>query len=147
MHNTVIKRVPVACRDTYIEPGCEFVTQLRRYVQRYGIRTDHIEISSDLKDRFLVESRFSYESAYSGEWNSLSQRLAIWSCALEAVDRVFPLGYGTADGQLALESVYRERNYVRGYEDHYNAHNEFIYTILDLDPPVCCFSQSCWYYR
>ena len=87
--------------------------------------------SNFLKDRFIVTTKFKYELPWLGDWNSFSQRLAIWSCALDAVGRVFPLGYGTSNGQAALEEIYKERKYIRGYEDRYNAHNEYIFTILE----------------
>lgn len=85
-----------------------------------------------LRERFLVSAKFDYESAYAGEWNSTSQRLAIWSCAIESILKHPFSGYGTGDGQLALNETYSEKKYVRGYEDEYNAHSEYLFTWLDL---------------
>jgi len=85
-----------------------------------------------LKDRFIASTTFNYELPWSGNWNSTSQRLAIWTCAVETIQKNFPLGYGTADGQEALHATYVKNRFVRGYEDDYNAHNEFLYTWLDL---------------
>jgi O-antigen ligase len=92
-----------------------------------------------LRDRFIVQSQFSYQAQYSGDWNSISQRLAIWSCAIEAIEKRFPFGYGTSNGQSALESIYIKQGYVRGYQDHYNAHSEFLYTTLDFGIPGLAF--------
>lgn len=87
--------------------------------------------SKFLKERFIVSTQFDYEVPWAGNWNSTSQRLAIWSCAVETISKVFPLGYGTSNGQLALNETYKSKNYIRGYEDQYNAHSEYLYTLLD----------------
>ncbi|MEJ1239078.1 O-antigen ligase family protein [Chryseolinea sp. T2] len=85
-----------------------------------------------LRDRLFVETKFDFHWDYSGAWNSITQRLAIWTCAADALKEKFPLGYGTADGQLALHKAYVEHGYIRGFEDNYNAHNEYLYAALDL---------------
>jgi hypothetical protein len=87
--------------------------------------------SDFLRERFTAETNIQYDRAWAGDWNSFTQRLAIWSCALETVAGS-PWGYGTADGQIALDQTYERKGYIRGYEDHYNAHSEFLYTLLDL---------------
>lgn len=91
-----------------------------------------IFLSPFLKDRFILPLDFEYDSAYAGTWNSFTQRLAIWSCSMEAIKNVFPLGYGTGDGKPELYKSYVKMNYIRGIEDRYNAHNEYIHTLLDL---------------
>ena len=88
--------------------------------------------SKFLRERFMVSTQFNYEMPWSGSWNSTSQRLAIWTCAVETIGRVFPLGYGTSNGQLALNETYKSNNYIRGYEDKYNAHSEYLHTLLEL---------------
>ena len=87
--------------------------------------------SKFLRERFIVSTQFNYELPWAGDWNSTSQRLAIWTCAAETIGKVFPLGYGTSNGQLALNQTYKSKNYIRGYEDKYNAHSEYLYTLLD----------------
>lgn len=84
-----------------------------------------------LRERFVVSLEFRYDVAWAGNWNSSSQRMAIWTCAIETIEKNFPLGYGTSDGQKALVETYVSNKYIRGYEDNYNAHNEFIFTWLD----------------
>jgi O-antigen ligase len=87
--------------------------------------------SKFLRQRFLVSLEFNYESPYNGSWNSVSQRLAIWSCVVETLEPVFPLGYGTGNGQKALNKTYESNKYIRGFEDEYNAHSEFFHTTLE----------------
>jgi O-antigen ligase len=87
--------------------------------------------SKFLKERFIVSTEFEYDRPWAGDWNSTSQRLAIWTCAVETIKDVFPWGYGTADGQKALNKTYVKKKYIRGYEDDYNAHSEYLHTMLD----------------
>lgn len=94
-----------------------------------------VKTSTFLSSRFLIASTYEYGDEYSGNWNSISQRLAIWSCAAEAATRIFPFGYGTANGQHRLEDVYRERGYTRGFVDNYNPHSEYLATLLDTGLP------------
>lgn len=86
-----------------------------------------------LKERFISSVRFDFDEAYSGNWNSYNQRLAIWNCAWDAIVEN-PLGYGSGQGQVALEAIYRKKAYIRGYEDHNNAHNQFMQYTLDWGP-------------
>ncbi len=90
-----------------------------------------ISSSKFLKDRFIQSTTYNYELPWAGDWNSTSQRLAIWNCAVETISKVFPLGYGTSNGQLALNEMYRSKNYVRGYEDLHDTHNEYLETLLE----------------
>jgi O-antigen ligase len=85
-----------------------------------------------LKERFIVDLHYSYSNDYSGSWNSVTMRLAIWNCALETLSNNWIFGYGTGDGLYALFDTYHAHNFIRGYEDEYNAHNEFLYMTLDL---------------
>lgn len=87
--------------------------------------------SKFLRERFIVSTQFDYELPWVGDWNSASQRVAIWTCAVETIERVFPMGYGTSNGQLALNETYKSKKYIRGYEDEYNAHNEYLHTLLE----------------
>jgi O-antigen ligase len=90
-----------------------------------------VTTSKFLSERFIVSTQFNYESPWAGDWNSTSQRLAIWTSAVETIGKVFPLGYGTSNGQLALNQTYKSKNYIRGYEDKYNAHSEYLFALLD----------------
>lgn len=85
-----------------------------------------------LKERFKITVDIPYSEVDSGKWGSTAFRIAIWSCTLETIGRNPILGYGTGDGQAALEATYYEKNFIRGFTDHYNAHNELFSTTLDL---------------
>ncbi len=85
-----------------------------------------------LSDRFLTSTQFNYAEEDGGKWNSTTFRLAIWSCAKEAIEMHPLLGCGTGGGQKVLEGVYHEKNFVWGLKHQYNAHNEFLSTQLDL---------------
>ena len=97
-----------------------------------GLMATSVYIFPFLRERFLTSVTIDYKQPYASAWNSTSLRLAIWNCTVEAIKRKPLLGYGTADGQRALEDVYRERGFVRGEEDRYNPHNQFMITMLDL---------------
>jgi O-antigen ligase len=97
-----------------------------------AISTIIVSKSQFLKTRFVVSTTFEYGNAWAGNWNSTSQRLAIWSCAFETINNNFPWGNGTGDGEPELYKTYRKNNYIRGYEDGLNPHNEFLFTWLDL---------------
>ncbi|MEQ8304000.1 MAG: O-antigen ligase family protein [Cyclobacteriaceae bacterium] len=84
-----------------------------------------------IKERLWQSLDYNYNWDYSGSWNSTNQRLAIWSSAKEAVVNSPLLGYGTSNGQLELEKIYKKNGYIRGHEDHYNAHNEYIHLTLE----------------
>ncbi|MEO5977855.1 MAG: O-antigen ligase family protein [Chryseolinea sp.] len=88
--------------------------------------------SDFLRERFIVSTQFEYDRPWAGDWNSTSQRIAIWACSLETIGNNFPFGYGTGNGELELYKTYHKKNYIRGYEDGYNSHNEFLFTWLDL---------------
>lgn len=60
-------------------------------------------------------------------------RLAKWHFTIEAIKKKGDLifGVGTGGGQEKLEEVYKENNFVIGYVDHFNSHNQFLTTLLD----------------
>jgi O-antigen ligase len=94
-----------------------------------------IQRADFLRERFFASLEYDYTLPHSSNWNSTSQRLAIWNCTWEAIENQFPWGYGTGSGQTAVDDIYHSKGYIRGYEDHYNAHNEFLSTVLDLGLP------------
>ncbi len=85
-----------------------------------------------LRERFITSTDFNYSEPRGNIWNSNTFRIAIWSCAAEAVKRSPLLGYGTGGGQQALENVYKERGFIWGLEKGYHPHNEFLTPQLDL---------------
>lgn len=87
--------------------------------------------SSFLKDKFKVDY-----NAYSGDMvNTIPSRLAIWSSAWEAIKQRPIVGYGTGEGQKALEESYASSGFTWGVRESFNAHNEFLSTWLDLGIP------------
>jgi O-antigen ligase len=79
-------------------------------------------------------------------WKAAKMHLAIWKCAIDAIEREPFTGYGPGDAQLALEKVYEEQGLIFGLryrEDprvpQYNAHNEYLSTWLDVGVlgPLC----------
>jgi len=87
---------------------------------------------SFLKERFILSTQFDYTWTHGHLWNSTTHRLAIWACSVEAISRAPFFGYGTGNGQAALEQVYSEKKFVWGLQETYNPHNEFFSTQLDL---------------
>lgn len=93
---------------------------------------------SFLRERFIVSTQFDFSEPNGEVWNSVTLRLAIWTCAIDAIKKRPLMGYGTGDGQSALEREYAERNFVWGlaYKQYavsrYNAHNEFFAVALEL---------------
>jgi len=84
-----------------------------------------------LKERFTVSTQFNYTDPDGSHWSSTTARMAIWSCAVEAIKRRPVLGYGTAAGQDGLETIYKEKEFALGIFWAYNPHNEFLTTMLD----------------
>jgi O-antigen ligase len=64
--------------------------------------------------------------------NDLSTKLAIWTLSVETIKEGNVLGYGTGDGQIALEKMYKAKGFQRGITYSLNSHNEFLSTFLDL---------------
>jgi O-antigen ligase len=85
-----------------------------------------------LRSRFITPWEFRYDESHGEKWNSTTFRLAIWSCSAATIAKHPLMGYGTAGGQKALEVVFREKHFTWGLNHHYNAHNQFISTQLDL---------------
>lgn len=58
--------------------------------------------------------------------NSLKIRLGIWICSWETIQKDWLLGHGTGDAQNELLKTYKEKNFVIGKEDRFNAHNMYL---------------------
>lgn len=87
---------------------------------------------SFLEEAVLGSFKFTY-STDTGQLSSYSpNKLLIWQCAIEAVMNSPIIGYGTGDGQTALESQFAEEGLAVERRDELNAHNEFLSTTLDL---------------
>ncbi len=67
-------------------------------------------------------------------WNSVSFRLLEWKASVSELNKSWIAGVGSGDGQAALQ------NYYQKYGDevaalHYNAHNQYLQTTLELGLP------------
>jgi O-antigen ligase len=88
-----------------------------------------------LRERFLVPIAFEYSWPFPHQWNSTTERLAIWSCSFETLKGHYFFGYGTGSGQFALQEMFLTKGFVRGTVQSYNPHNEFLTAWLDLGIP------------
>jgi O-antigen ligase len=92
-----------------------------------------------LKERFIISTSFDFAEPNGGVWNSITLRLAIWSCALDVIKDKPMIGHGTGSGLDAIEKGYERNNFVWGLihreiptVTRYNAHNEFLFTQIEL---------------
>jgi len=65
-------------------------------------------------------------------WNGLTLRLAIWSCAFEVIENNWLIGVGSGDYKDELFKVYEKRNFVYAYERQYGVHNQYIQTFINF---------------
>jgi O-antigen ligase len=85
-----------------------------------------------LKERFVTSLKFDYSQEYGHLWNSNAYRMAIWTCSFETIERSPMMGFGTGRGQQALEETYRKNNFIWGFKESLNPHNEFLASALDI---------------
>lgn len=89
--------------------------------------------SSNLsKERFLAFFEFDYlheNGEISGE---SANHASIWAMSLETINQSPFLGYGTGDGQHALEETFKKHGFEIGVRDSLNSHNEFLTTFLEF---------------
>lgn len=90
---------------------------------------------SFLKDRFTTSLEFDYSLEFGHLWTSTAYRMAIWSSTVETLKESSVLGFGTSDGQKALEATYQKNGFVWGLRDRLNPHNQFFSTLLDIGVP------------
>ncbi len=62
----------------------------------------------------------------------LSLRLFKWKYTLAAIGENPLLGYGTGDGQNALQKIYADNNFEIGLENRFNPHNQYLQSALDV---------------
>lgn len=84
-----------------------------------------------LVKRYMAFPDFNYDIRGS-EFNSATYRLAEWSSAALALEREPWLGYGVGDYRSSLQEVYRERGFHEGLRHGFNAHNQYLETLLAL---------------
>lgn len=83
----------------------------------------------NLKNRFLQMPNFNYDIS-GDEFNSATYRLAIWTCAWDVIKRNPWVGTGMGDNRQALIDAYAARGFKKGVERRFNAHNQFIETLV-----------------
>jgi len=65
-------------------------------------------------------------------WNGLTLRLAIWSCAKEIIKDNPVIGVGTGDYTSSLYAKYREKGFYYGIKKQYTAHNTYLYVLISF---------------
>lgn len=83
------------------------------------------------KERYLALPDFSYDITGS-EFNSATYRLAEWKSAWMTIKRAPILGHGIGDDQRELFMTYEDLGFVEGLKRRYNAHNQFLETMLSI---------------
>lgn len=87
------------------------------------------------KTEELIFSRSSIplddEAPWTGEWNGIAIRKAIWACSWDVVKANPWFGVGTGDSQDALQEAYANRKFhLAALYNRYNAHNQFLQTLI-----------------
>lgn len=84
-------------------------------------------------EKFISSFKFNYTDDVTGNLQiHTSDKLEIWSAAIETIKRSLFLGHGIGDGQRALEKTYLERGMAVEAADSLNPHNEFLSVFLDF---------------
>jgi O-antigen ligase len=85
---------------------------------------------------FKEQIRASFKFNYTDESGHISDhtadKLLIWKSAIKAIAKTPATGYGTSDGQKAIEEIYDKNDLTREKVDSLNAHNEFLSATLDV---------------
>lgn len=63
-------------------------------------------------------------------FNGFTIRLAEWTCAWQEIKKRPWLGSGVGDSRFHLEESYLRNNFIYGYREKFNAHNQYIETTL-----------------
>ncbi len=86
-----------------------------------------------LKERFIDSNKpgghFSNNKFGEG---GLSLRLYKWKYTTKVIASAPLLGVGTGDAQDELQKEYLKENFLIGYENNFNAHNQFLQSTLEL---------------
>ncbi|MEJ0034104.1 MAG: O-antigen ligase family protein [Bacteroidota bacterium] len=61
---------------------------------------------------------------------ALDNRIELWASVVETISQQPIIGAGTGDEQDALDAGYRRDGFVEGYENSYNAHNQYLEFIV-----------------
>jgi len=80
----------------------------------------------------VVSSIEHEETLPANTHESSAARILVWKSAIEVIKDNSVFGVGTGDVKQELRKVYKEKNIESAYEDHLNAHNQFIQTTVAL---------------
>lgn len=83
-----------------------------------------------LRNRIHVDTTYDFQNAHISYWNGITMRLAVWSCAWQAVKETPFYGNGTGDAALALNNKYAQNKFSLAQNLKLNAHNQFLQTYL-----------------
>jgi O-antigen ligase len=93
-----------------------------------------IRNNPDLQERIFQLKNYKYEFSenHTEGYNGLTMRLAQWESSISIIVNDPILGVGIGDVQDELQKVYK-KNYLKySYIEQFNAHNEYIQTLLGL---------------
>ena len=65
-------------------------------------------------------------------FNGITIRLAEWKCAFQEIKKRPLFGSGIGDAHYHLRESYKRNNFLYGYREKFNAHNQFIETTLAI---------------
>jgi O-antigen ligase len=91
--------------------------------------------TSFVKEKAFDVVKFNYTDEAGQLQPHTADKMIIWSAAVEAIKQSPVFGYGTGDGQSALEKIYSEKGLVWEVKNSLNPHQEFLSTTLDLGVP------------
>lgn len=85
--------------------------------------------SPDTRKRYLEMPDISYDIS-GNEFNSATYRLAEWLCASDVISQHPIIGTGLGDNHKALMQAYKNREFWKGLEHRFNAHNQYLETTI-----------------
>lgn len=93
-----------------------------------------VAVVEPLRMRFYYARTFEYEITKENpfHWNGLNVRLAIWSCAADAIAERPVFGHGVGDDHQALLAAYEQRGFTFGRTMDYTAHNAYVQAALAI---------------
>lgn len=87
-----------------------------------------------ISERFtsLLNLEYDITAPEMSDFNTVTVRLAEWSCARDAIADSPWIGHGPGDAKHTLIETYTKRGFVVGANFNYNAHNQFLDTWLKI---------------
>ena len=99
-----------------------------------------VAVVEPLRMRFYYARTFDYEITKENpfHWNGLNVRLAIWSCAADAIAERPMFGHGVGDDHAALLAAYDHRGFPFARSMDYTAHNAYVQAALAVGVVGAC---------